>query len=119
MRPIGMKGHFLDEVAERHDNIPLPPKQLREEQAVVQTEEQRWVQVASEDYASAEAHFDEEVEFGIRVSHEGREALEEEVLAPLRSGELRPKDAAKRVAAMRADLDKAREALRKAMEGEE
>jgi hypothetical protein len=113
-----MKGHFLDEVAERHDNLPLPPKVLREEQAAYEAETQRWVQVASEDYASTETRFINEVEFGVRVTQEGREALAEEVLAPLRSGELSAKDAAKRVAAMRADLHEAREALRQAMESE-
>lgn len=115
---IGTRNAFLDEAEEYLDDTVLPPKDLRRIQETVEAERTRWVGVAQTDYSTAEQHFVDEIGFGMQVAPEGRAALAEEVLEPLRRGELTAKDAAKRVAAMRADLNKGRDALRQAMEGE-
>jgi hypothetical protein len=116
---VGTKGFMLDEAEDHLDNNVMPPRDYRRAQEALNSERQRWIDVAGEQYATVESHLNDEVEFGVRVAEEGMAALQEEVLEPLRRGELSAKEASKRVAAMRADLNRAREELRKAMEREE
>jgi hypothetical protein len=116
---VGARAFYLDDAAEHLDASVLPPREHRAATAALDAERKRWCGVAQEQYDTTASHFTDEVEFGSRISSEGLQALDEDVLAPLRSGELSAKEAARRVAEMRGDLNKARAALRQAMEREE
>lgn len=118
-RIVGTRHFFLDEAEEQLDSRAIPPRELREQQGRIEANRQHWSGLAKQDYDSTAEHFADQVDFAERMTPEAREVLADEVLEPLRRGEITPRAAAKRVEEMRADLTKAREALRNAIDREE
>ncbi len=115
---MGSARFFLDEGQEHLDSVVLPPREARRAAEAIEQEETRLAGVAGDQYRVTEEHFQEEVEFAVRISSAGMESVDD-VLASMRDGEITPKEAAQQIAQMRRELNKGREDLKNAVAREQ
>ncbi|MCA9644036.1 MAG: hypothetical protein KC492_25260, partial [Myxococcales bacterium] len=116
--PAEMRAFYLDEAKEYVDNTLMPPRVAREVEAAIEAEETRIKQIGAEHYTGSAKPLLDEIGFCTRTIPEG-EAAVADTLDRLRAWEITPQEAAQEVAAMRRDINNARERLKQALARED
>lgn len=113
-----MSGYMLREARERLDALGgLSPRDRRALEQRISQEEQRYSDMARDHYGSIAERLSGEVEFTARTRKAGEESIAA-LIADLKAGHITGAEAAREVAAMRAEIHQNRARLREAMESE-
>lgn len=95
----------------------LSPREERAARRALAADDQRWTQMAQEQYESSTGRLTRDVDQVLRICESGTEAVDS-ILADLRSGEISATEAAKAINAARRDVDKLRRLAKDAEQAE-
>ena len=100
------------------DNVVCSDRDKRALQRLVQTDDTRWSNMASDQYATTADRVTRDLDSVLRICENGEQTVDQ-VLEDLRNGEITPTEAAKAIGAARRDLNKLRQVTTEAVTAEE